>query len=401
MKASIRLVILASTIALTATAAWAQDPGQPPAPPIGGGQWGGDGPGGGQVGAFFRQMPKFEDMDKNKDGKISKSEWQGPPQFFDRIDENHDGFIDKEEYAKFQARVAGGGGARFGDLLVAYLDANHDGKVSSEEFSGLVKLFDTLDKDKDGYLTKEEMGGLFQVLIDARAKEAGSGGATGRGGQPGQGGGGQGGQGARGSQGGQGGQGGGRAVMGQLPKFEDLDKNKDGKISKSEWQGPPQFFDRIDENHDGFIDKAEWSRMQTRMGGGRVADLFINYLDVNHDGKISREEFARLTLLFPILDKDHTGYLTKEQMGGFFNAINQAKAQATAGVDVDVLFKKYDKNGDGKITPEELNNEKIFKAMDLNHDGVITRDEAEQFLKAQAERQKQAQGQAQGPAQPK
>jgi len=126
-----------------------------------------------------------------------------------------------------------------------------------------------------------------------------------------------------------------------------------------------------------------------------VADLFISYLDVNHDGKVSREEFARLTALFPFMDKEHTGYLTREQLATMFTAMNEAKAQATAGVDVDVLFKKYDKNHDGQITPDELNNDKVFKAMDLNHDGVITRDEAEQFLKAQADRQKQAQAKQQ------
>ena len=36
------------------------------------------------------QMPQFKDMDKNKDGKISKDEWpsQMPQQFFDRLDAN-------------------------------------------------------------------------------------------------------------------------------------------------------------------------------------------------------------------------------------------------------------------------------------------------------------------------
>ena len=36
--------------------------------------------------------------DINKDGRISKEEFRGPPPLFDRLDRNHDGFITKEEH---------------------------------------------------------------------------------------------------------------------------------------------------------------------------------------------------------------------------------------------------------------------------------------------------------------
>jgi Ca2+-binding EF-hand superfamily protein len=176
----------------------------------------------------------------------------------------------------------------------------------------------------------------------------------------------------------------------QMPKFEDMDKNKDGKISKDEWQGPAQLFDRIDENHDGFIDKEEWARFQSRMaGGGRFGEVLMKFLDANGDGKISRDEFARLLQLFDALDKDHDGFISKEELGKFFQALSEVQNQATGGVEVDNLFQKYDKNKDGKITAEELGNEKLFKALDLNHDGSITREEAAIALKQLAERSKQ------------
>lgn len=55
----------------------------------------------------------FEEMDKNKDGKISKEEWTGNPRGFDRLDANHDGFIDKEEFKARGSRGTGkGGGAK-------------------------------------------------------------------------------------------------------------------------------------------------------------------------------------------------------------------------------------------------------------------------------------------------
>lgn len=179
------------------------------------------------------------------------------------------------------------------------------------------------------------------------------------------------------------GRGGWQGGMGrQMPTFADMDKNKDGKISKSEWTLPPQMFDRIDENHDGFIDQDEWNRFRSRMGGGgRMTDMLMKLLDANNDGKVTREEFAGLLKVFDALDTNHDGVLTKEEMGRFFQVMNEVAAQRTGGVDVDSLFAKYDKNKDGKLTPEELGNDKLFKAMDLNHDGVVTRDEAEQVLK--------------------
>ncbi|HYR59196.1 MAG TPA: hypothetical protein VEO95_11220, partial [Chthoniobacteraceae bacterium] len=47
--------------------------------------------------------------DKNKDGKISREEFSGPPALFDRLDRNHDGFITREEHEAFQAQLPGAG----------------------------------------------------------------------------------------------------------------------------------------------------------------------------------------------------------------------------------------------------------------------------------------------------
>lgn len=191
--------------------------------------------------------------------------------------------------------------------------------------------------------------------------------------------------------------GGGQRIMQfQMPSFADLDKNKDKKISKDEFpsQFPPQMFDNIDTNHDGSIDEEEWKAMTSRfaagrgaggermmIGGPRVGENMLKLLDANSDGKVTREEFAKILSLFDALDKDHNAELSQDELNGFFRAVNEAQAQATGGVEVNTLFEKYDKNKDGKITAEEIGNERIFKSMDLNKDGEITRAEADTALK--------------------
>lgn len=175
-------------------------------------------------------------------------------------------------------------------------------------------------------------------------------------------------------------QGGGQRF--QMPSFADLDKNKDKKISKDEFQGPPQFFDRLDENKDGFIDEEEYNRIRQRMGGGgNFSERLKAFLDTNKDGTVTREEFATIARLFDALDGDKSGTLTQEELGRFFQVMPQVQAQATGGVDVSTLFTRYDKDKDGKITAEEVGNERVFKSLDLNKDGSVTKEEAEEALK--------------------
>lgn len=191
--------------------------------------------------------------------------------------------------------------------------------------------------------------------------------------------------------------GGGQRMQFQMPTFADLDKNKDKKISKDEFpsQIPPQMFDRMDTNHDGSIDEEEWKTMTAQFTGGgrggagermmvagpRTGESLTKLLDANADGKVSREEFAKVVSLFDVLDKDHNGELSQDELNGFFRAVNEAQAQATGGVEVNNLFEKYDKNKDGKITAEEFGNERLFKSLDLNKDGEVTRAEADTALK--------------------
>ena len=57
-------------------------------------------------------------------------------------------------------------------------------------------------------------------------------------------------------------------------------------------------------------------------------------------------------------------------------------------VTAEEIFKRADKNGDGKVTPDELQNADLFAAFDTNKDGVITLDEARPILEIMAAERK-------------
>lgn len=62
-----------------------------------------------------------------------------------------------------------------------------------------------------------------------------------------------------------------------------------------------------------------------------------------------------------------------------------ASAQEASAVQaLDDRFKQLDKNGDGRITTDELPDSPFFQARDQNHDGAITLAEAQAFLAAES-----------------
>ncbi|VGO20331.1 EF-hand domain-containing protein [Pontiella sulfatireligans] len=121
-----------------------------------------------------KQPPSAADfvktLDKDNDGKVSKSEFNGPAEHFAQFDQNSDGYISaaeaptgppSEQKQGQQLEQQGQGrqqqGSKSGGAdFVTRLDKNNDGKVSSSEFDGPAEHFSEMDKNNDGYLSKDE-----------------------------------------------------------------------------------------------------------------------------------------------------------------------------------------------------------------------------------------------------
>ncbi len=95
--------------------------------------------------------------DANHDGVLSRQEWKGSQEDFNRLDLNRDNVLSQRELDSYVQM----GIDRFADM-----DRNRDGFISHGEWVGDSHLFHQLDHNNDGMLTRSE----FYQGKDATAK---------------------------------------------------------------------------------------------------------------------------------------------------------------------------------------------------------------------------------------
>ena len=88
---------------------------------------------------------RWKKLDQDNDGRISRSEWQRNEQAFDRMDADKDGFLTKEELRsavrEFRGKHRNG---------LREMDADADGNISRSEWKGKEEIFNRLDANNDG-----------------------------------------------------------------------------------------------------------------------------------------------------------------------------------------------------------------------------------------------------------
>lgn len=158
--------------------------------------------------------------------------------------------------------------------------------------------------------------------------------------------------------------------------FDRLDTNGDGKITEAE--APEQAWARLkqlDKDGDGAIAKSELPQRPAGGpgaggAGGKMAQ-FLKQMDADGDGKITESEAGERWGRLGQLDKNGDGAVDLK------TELPQAPAGGAGGAGRGEFFAKADKNGDEKLTADEVPEqawERLSK-LDKNGDNAIDKDE--------------------------
>lgn len=111
-------------------------------------------------------------------------------------------------------------------------------------------------------------------------------------------------------------------------RFDAIDTDDDGKISKSEYMAHcEKNFQLLDTNGDGVLTKREAQQnvmelmMEAKKKAIEKAEIHFNKIDINKDGRISLDEWKsalpnepRAEEWFAAVDSNGDGFLTKEEL---------------------------------------------------------------------------------------
>jgi Ca2+-binding EF-hand superfamily protein len=208
---------------------------------------------------------RFQAMDTNNDGRITRAEWRGSAQSFRVHDWNGDGVLSGDEVRTGAERSRTGDPDYQPNRYVLddwtpqrfqQMDRNGDSRITRNEWYYDLEGFLRADRNRDNVLTRAEF--LNPDFDDDRGDQ-----------------------------------------------FDYLDLNGNNRLEQNEWHGSRQAFQWLDRNNDGMLSRAEVAG--TDLGAG---DQFAS-LDLNNDRVVALNEWQWSRASFDRLDRNNDGRLSR------------------------------------------------------------------------------------------
>ena len=216
---------------------------------------------------------RFQAMDRNGDGRITRAEWRGSDRSFEVHDWNGDGVLSDDEVRVGASRRDREADPTFDSADREYvftdwtdrgfraLDHNRDNRITPAEGHFDRQGFRLADHNNDGVITRAEF--LSEDGTDDDRDD----------------------------------------------QFPYVDVDQDLRISRDEWHGSEARFNALDVNRDGFVTRAEM------LGNAPPPDLFTS-IDVNRNRIITPDEWHWSRVSFNERDANRDGRLTQAEFRG-------------------------------------------------------------------------------------
>ncbi len=230
---------------------------------------------------------RFQALDQNRDGRITREEWDGNARSFQNHDWNDDGVLSGNEVRP--------GAQRDTDLAdhnpttlernlswtranFTSLDHNRDGRLSANEWHFDLETFRRVDANRNDAISLQEF--LGEGIDDVRDDS-----------------------------------------------FDNMDWNNNGRVEKSEWFGGTTEFNRLDRNRDGVLSRFEVVGSTPSLD---TWDQFQN-LDFDRNGTLSRAEWHWSNNSFATRDRNNDGVLSRTEFDVAGGSPSGATAPSAAG----------------------------------------------------------------------
>jgi hypothetical protein len=289
--------------------------------------------------ADAQALMRFQAMDSNNDGRITKSEWRGTDRSFRQQDWNGDGVLSGDEVRAGGRRqewnqdwnrdgIVDNEDAQITQRFRGY-DMDNDARVAASEWPGEQRLFTRLDTNRDRFLTIQEYTSGAGFRLDAQ---------------------------------------GGPAL-----RFGNIDANRDGAISRNEWNLGDSDFRRLDVNRDNRISRFEFENDTATSNDTRYSPAQFSSLDVNRDGWVTRSESRMSSAQFSQFDTNSDNRISRFEFENVasYNDDDASSYDRFAVVDVnhdgwlarsewrgsEAGFNRLDTNGDNRLSHTEYDAE--------------------------------------------